>query len=107
MEPRNQQRTRPTARTPRNNKGMLFLVVLLVAGIVLAGIFIVAVLVHRMQTTAVEPTPSATLRPTFTPVAPSDAPPTEAVATAPSEGTATPAGAATATPVEATQPPST
>jgi len=107
MEPRNQQRTRPTARTPRNNKGMLFLVVLLVAGIVLAGIFIVAVLVHRMQTTAVEPTPSATLRPTFTPVAPSDAPPTEAVATAPSEGTATPVGAETATPVEATQPPST
>jgi len=100
MESRKQRGSEPTAKMPKSNRGMFLLVIVLVGGIILAGIAVVVALVHRIQETAVEPTPSATLRLTFTPAALSSPVSTDGVAATPTEETATPTEMAPATPTE-------
>ena len=60
---------------PKSNRGLFIVVAVLLAGIVLAAVFVIVALVSRFQVAGVTPTLTATLRPTFTSVSTDTTPP--------------------------------
>jgi hypothetical protein len=83
----NESQSGPRAGRPKNNRGMILLLALLAGGIILAAVFVIGALVYRARIAAVPPTPSVTLRPTFTAVSPATlAPDSSATVVPPSSG---------------------